>query len=136
MRRARSDADGSYSLQLPAGAYRLTLDQPNVAQFDKDKNYGDFAIVRGDTLENVIIEPDKETVVDIPLAPPPTGAACRHRNAAKLPIAGASPFPNTIATAIAARAAATFRSNEAAGGIRTTRAFSKATTRSRATSCS
>jgi hypothetical protein len=73
--RTRSDSDGSYSLSLPAGAYRLTLDQPNTAQFDKNKNYGDFAIVRGDTLENVVIEGGKETVVDIPIAPPPTGPA-------------------------------------------------------------
>ena len=46
VRRVRASTDGSYSVQLPAGAYRLMLDQPNVAQFDKDKNYGDFAIVR------------------------------------------------------------------------------------------
>ena len=72
---ARSNTDGSYSLSLPAGAYRLNLDQPNTAQFDKDKNYGDFALPRGDTLENVIIESGKDTVIDIPLAPPPTGAA-------------------------------------------------------------
>ena len=71
----RTNTDGSYSVSLPAGAYRLSLDQPNTALFDKDKNYGDFAIVRGDTLENVIIEAAKETVIDIPLAPPPTGAA-------------------------------------------------------------
>ena len=75
VRRVRTSNDGSYSVELPAGAYRLALDQPNIAQFEKDKNYGDFAIVRGDTLENVIIEPDKETVVDIPLAPPQTGEA-------------------------------------------------------------
>jgi hypothetical protein len=71
--RVRTDADGSYSVKLPAGAYRLTLDQPHVAVFDKDKNYGDFAIVRGDTLENVVIEAGKETVIDIAIAPPPTG---------------------------------------------------------------
>src|SRR6185369_14159454 len=68
--RARTNTDGAYSLSLPAGAYRVSLDQPSPALFDKDKNYGDFAIVRGDTLENVIIERGKETVVDIPLAPP------------------------------------------------------------------
>ena len=69
----RTETDGSYSVQLPSGAYRVNLDQPVTAQFDKDKNYGDFAIARGDTLENVIIEPGKETIVDIPVAPPPTG---------------------------------------------------------------
>jgi len=73
--RTRSDSDGGYLLSLPAGAYRLSLDQPNTAQFDKDKNYGDFAIVRGDTLENVVIGAGKETVVDIPIAPPPAGPA-------------------------------------------------------------
>src|SRR5215218_6179522 len=72
--RARTNTDGSYSLSLPAGAYRISLDQPNTAQFDKDKNYGDFAIVRGDTLENVIIEGGKETVIDIAVAPSPTSA--------------------------------------------------------------
>ena len=69
-KRTRTEADGSYSLQLRAGAYRVTLAQPHTALFDKDKNYGDFAIVRGDTLENVIIEPGRETVLDIPVAPP------------------------------------------------------------------
>jgi len=73
VRRVRSAADGSYSVSLEVGAYRVALDQPHIAQFDKDKNYGDFAIVRGDTLENVIIEPNKEALVDIPLAPPQTG---------------------------------------------------------------
>jgi hypothetical protein len=73
IRRVQTGADGGYSLSLPAGAYRISLAQPNTAQFDKDKNYGDFAIVRGDTLENVIIEPGKETAIDISIAPPPTG---------------------------------------------------------------
>ncbi|HKY44646.1 MAG TPA: carboxypeptidase-like regulatory domain-containing protein, partial [Pyrinomonadaceae bacterium] len=78
VRRVRSTADGSYSVSLEPGAYRVTLDQPNVALFDKDKNYGDFAIVRGDTLENVIIESGKDTVVDIPLAPPQTSPSQRR----------------------------------------------------------
>jgi hypothetical protein len=74
VRRVRTNPDGSYSVSLPAGAYRLSLGQPNTAQFDKDKSYGDFAIARGDTLENVVIDADKETVIDIAIAPPPTGA--------------------------------------------------------------
>jgi hypothetical protein len=74
VKRVRSEGDGSYSLSLSSGAYRITLDQPNTAQFDKDKNYGAFAIVRGDTLENVVIEAGKDTVIDIAIAPPPTGA--------------------------------------------------------------
>jgi len=73
--RTRSSSDGTYSVRLPQGAYRITLAQPSVAQFDKDKNYGDFAIPRGDTLENVIVEPGKDVVIDIPLAPPTDTAA-------------------------------------------------------------
>jgi hypothetical protein len=65
VRRVTTSADGSYSINLPAGAYRLTLDQPYVAAFDKDKNYGDYANVLGDTLENVIIAPDQNIEVEI-----------------------------------------------------------------------
>jgi hypothetical protein len=65
--RATSNADGSYTLRLTAGAYRMKAAAPHVARFDKDKNYGEFAIARGDILENVIVEAGKETVVDIPL---------------------------------------------------------------------
>ena len=68
--RTRTGADGSYRFRLPAGAYRIQLAPPSVAQFDKDKNYGDFAIPRGDVLENLIVEPGKEIIVDIPVAPP------------------------------------------------------------------
>ena len=60
--------DGTYSLSLSAGAYRLEVAPPHLAQFDKDKNYGDFSIPRNDTLENVIIEDGKESTIDIPLA--------------------------------------------------------------------
>jgi hypothetical protein len=65
VRRVTTSADGSYSINLPAGAYRLTLDQPYVAAFDKDINYGDYAIALGDTLENVIIAPDQNIEVEI-----------------------------------------------------------------------
>jgi hypothetical protein len=66
-KRVRSSATGSYSIQLPAGAYRLTVVPPRVAKFDKDKDYGAFTLVRGDALENVIVETGKDAPVDIPL---------------------------------------------------------------------
>jgi hypothetical protein len=69
--RVRSKADGSYAVRLAAGAYRLKLDQPHTAAFDPAKNYGDFAIVRGDTLENVVVDPGKEIDIDITVAEVP-----------------------------------------------------------------
>jgi hypothetical protein len=66
-KRTRSGADGTYSVQLPEGAYRLKVSAPHIARFDKNKNYGEFAIPRGQVLENVIVERGKETLVDIPL---------------------------------------------------------------------
>jgi hypothetical protein len=58
-------------VKLPVGAYRVALDQPHTAAFEKDKNYGDYAIVRGDTLENVIVEPGRETEIEIRVAEKP-----------------------------------------------------------------
>src|SRR6185436_12249915 len=66
-KRVRSGPDGTYSCQLGAGAYRIKVAAPHVAKFDKDKNYGEFALPRGEVLENVIVEPGKDTAVDIPL---------------------------------------------------------------------
>ena len=66
-KRTRSNADGTYTFRLEAGAYRLKVAAPHVAKFDKDKNYGEFAIARGEALENVIVEAGKDTVIDIPL---------------------------------------------------------------------
>ena len=43
-KRTRSDAEGNYSFRLSAGAYRLKVTAPHVAKFDKDKNYGEFAL--------------------------------------------------------------------------------------------
>ncbi|MGH9880945.1 MAG: carboxypeptidase-like regulatory domain-containing protein [Pyrinomonadaceae bacterium] len=65
--RTRTGPDGSYSIRLRPGAYRLTVAPPHVAKFDPSKNYGDFVIPRGDTLENVIIEAGKDTAIDIQL---------------------------------------------------------------------
>ena len=66
-KRTRSNSGGAYSFQLAAGAYRLKVAAPHVAAFQKDKDYGAFAIPRGSALENVIIEPSTEVSVDIPL---------------------------------------------------------------------
>jgi hypothetical protein len=66
-KRTRSNVDGTYSFQLKAGAYRLKVTAPHIAGFDKNKVYGEFAIPRGEALENVIVEAGKETIVDIPL---------------------------------------------------------------------
>jgi Carboxypeptidase regulatory-like domain len=65
--RTRTGPDGSYSIRLPPGAYRLTVAPPHLAKFDPSKNYGDFVIPRGDTLENVIIEAGEVTSIDIQL---------------------------------------------------------------------
>jgi hypothetical protein len=63
--RATTKADGSYSLQLQPGAYRITVDAPYVAKFEKGASYGDYAIARGDSLENVIVAGDRDTPLDI-----------------------------------------------------------------------
>jgi hypothetical protein len=67
-KRARTDPNGSYALRLSAGAYRVTVQPPHVAKFANDKDYGEFALPRGEALENVIISAGKETTVEIPLA--------------------------------------------------------------------
>ena len=61
----RTDTNGSYRLQLPPGAYSLSLAPPHQAHFDKNKIYGQFAIPHGDVLENVIVVSGSETVVDV-----------------------------------------------------------------------
>ena len=61
----RTRSDGSYSMRLSAGAYRITIDDPYEARFDRGKtgDYGVFSNVICDdtkkrcaTLENVIID--------------------------------------------------------------------------------
>ena len=62
--RASAAGDGRYSLKLRPGAYRLRVELPYVAQFDKAKNYGEHALIRDDSLENVIVSEGKETKID------------------------------------------------------------------------
>src|SRR5437588_4236286 len=65
--RVSSRVDGTYSLRLPPGAYRIKVADPHSAKFEKGKDYGEFSRPRGDELENVIIEAGKDTHVDIPV---------------------------------------------------------------------
>src|SRR5829696_4651178 len=78
--RARTKSDGTYSLSLPAGAYRVRLEAPFKASFDGKVKYGPFAIARGDAVENIGVEPGRDTTLDIVLAqkegtPAPTAPA-------------------------------------------------------------
>jgi hypothetical protein len=68
VKQGRSGADGSYSIRLSPGAYRISVAPPYSAMFDKDKHYADFAIARADTLENLIVENETEATLDILLA--------------------------------------------------------------------
>lgn len=65
VRRVRTSSDGSYHFNLGAGAYRLTVLHPHLATFAADGKYGDFTLVRGSALENVIVEAGQSMVIDI-----------------------------------------------------------------------
>jgi hypothetical protein len=65
---ARARGDGSYSLRLPAGAYRVSLEAPARADFVREGKYGPFAIPRGLYVENIGVEPGQDTKLDITLA--------------------------------------------------------------------
>jgi hypothetical protein len=64
-RRERTGTDGTYSIRLPAGAYRVTIERPHLGKFDKDKNYGPFALVRDDTLENLVVQGGQQEQLDV-----------------------------------------------------------------------
>ena len=57
-------ADGRYLLRVRPGAYRLSVARPYRAKFDNAKNYGEHALIRQDSLENVIVSEGKETKID------------------------------------------------------------------------
>lgn len=60
-----TDSQGRYSVQLVAGAYRVTVDPPYAAKFDPKKDYGVFAKARDEALENLIVEPGKEIILEV-----------------------------------------------------------------------
>ena len=62
--RARVDGEGRYSLRVPPGAYRLSVELPFVARFDKTKSFGEHALVRDDSIENLIVDSGKQITID------------------------------------------------------------------------
>jgi len=62
--RARLDGQGRYSLKVQPGAYRLSVELPFVARFDKTKGYGEHALVRDDSIENLVVDSGKQTTID------------------------------------------------------------------------
>ncbi|HET6647392.1 MAG TPA: carboxypeptidase-like regulatory domain-containing protein [Pyrinomonadaceae bacterium] len=85
-RRERTGTDGTYSIRLPAGAYRVTIERPHLGKFDKEKNYGPFALVRGDTLENLVVQGGQQEQLDVvveevkpePIQPPSSDKPIGH----------------------------------------------------------
>ncbi|HUE82996.1 MAG TPA: carboxypeptidase-like regulatory domain-containing protein [Pyrinomonadaceae bacterium] len=67
VRQTRSRTDGTYTLAVLPGAYRITVAAPHIARFDKDKDYGVFALPRGDMLENIIVESGATISLEIQL---------------------------------------------------------------------
>src|SRR5437763_2676413 len=61
---ATVSADGRYTLRVHPGAYRLSVSRPYRAKFDNAKNYGEHALIREDSLENIIVGEGKETKID------------------------------------------------------------------------
>ncbi|HVF57950.1 MAG TPA: carboxypeptidase-like regulatory domain-containing protein [Pyrinomonadaceae bacterium] len=66
--RARAAQDGRYAFRLPAGAYRVRVEAPARANFERGGKFGALSLARGEFVENIYVEPDKETALDIPLA--------------------------------------------------------------------
>jgi hypothetical protein len=66
--RVRTKANGTYTLSLPPGAYRVRLEAPFKASFDGKVKYGPFALARGEAVENIGVEPGRDTTLDIVLA--------------------------------------------------------------------
>lgn len=85
-RRESTGANGTYEIRLPAGAYRVTIEKPYLGKFNKDKNYGPFALIRGDTLENLLVQGGQQEQLDLvveegkpePIQPPSSDKPIGH----------------------------------------------------------
>ena len=62
--RIGTDGSGKYAIKVRPGAYRLSVAPPYTAKFDKTKSYGEHALIRDDSIENVIVSEAKETKID------------------------------------------------------------------------
>ncbi|HZI47198.1 MAG TPA: hypothetical protein VFD75_05345 [Pyrinomonadaceae bacterium] len=62
--RTRVNADGTYSMSVRPGAYRISVAPPYIARFDQAKNYGAHALIRDASLENVIVSESRATTID------------------------------------------------------------------------
>ena len=67
VKRTKTGSDGSYSMKLSRGAYRLSVAAPHYAKFDKTKDYGPWIMARDEVLENVVVEPGGSLAIDIVL---------------------------------------------------------------------
>ena len=62
--RTETDGSGRYAIKVRPGAYRLSVAPPFVARFDKTRPYGEHALIRDDSIENVIVSDRKDTKID------------------------------------------------------------------------
>ncbi|PYS23825.1 MAG: hypothetical protein DMF72_07605 [Acidobacteria bacterium] len=61
--RTETDGSGRYAIKVRPGAYRLSVAPPFVARFDKTRPYGEHALIRDDSIENVIVSDGKDTKI-------------------------------------------------------------------------
>src|SRR5436190_5093368 len=95
---AKTAADGRYEIKVPAGAYRISVQAPYVAKFDKSKNYGEHALIRVDALENVIVGEGKAATVDFTVEKFTQTSVTGKHERKPLGAAGNSSLPTTPQT--------------------------------------
>lgn len=96
--KVHSGSDGSYSLRLPAGAYRISVALPYLAIFDKNGQYGEFALVHGYALESVIVEAGNDIKIDINIAEKSPEAITAEKQDESTGYAGTPSVPSAAQT--------------------------------------